>query len=253
MAKPAMRDSVAMHWIGTSGYNYPEWRGAFYPKDLSNADMLSYYASRFSTVEINYSFYRIPSEKTLAGWAAATPDDFVFTLKASRRITHDSMLQQCEDLLTTFDTRARTLGPKLGVVLFQLPPYFRKDLPALRGFLEMLEPGRRAAFEFRHGSWMSDDVFDALKSKNIALCITDGEKVSAPLVATADYAYFRLRDEGYQSADIERWGDAIAEHSAGLRDAFVYFKHEDKGTGPEFARLLIERLSALHPTPPQSR
>ena len=234
---------LGMIWIGTSGYNYPEWKGSFYPSDLPNGKMLPYYASRFSTVEINYTFYRIPSEKTLAGWFSTAPDAFRFTLKASRRITHDSQLQQCEDLLGAFDSRARTLGPKLGIMLFQLPPSFRKDVAVLRNFLHMLEPDRRAAFEFRHKSWMSDDVFDLLRSRNVALCIADGEKVDTPLVMTADHAYFRLRDEGYQPQDIDRWGDTIQECSAGLGDVFVYFKHEDKGKGPEFARLLIEKLS----------
>ena len=235
--------SAAMIWIGTSGYNYPEWKGSFYPSDLPNTKMRPYYSSRFSTVEINYSFYRMPSEKTLDGWASETPDGFVFTLKAWRRITHDSRLQQCEDLLGGFDNRARSLGPELGVILFQLPPSFKKDLAVLGDFLAMMAPGRRAAFEFRHKSWMFDDVFDLLKSRNVALCIADGEKIATPLVMTADYGYFRLRDEGYQSADIERWGDTIRECSAGLSDAFVYFKHEEQGVGPEFARLLSERLS----------
>src|SRR6185369_7787782 len=131
--------------IGTSGYNYPEWRGSFYPEKFPTAKMLAYYAERFDTVEINYTFYRIPTEKLLAGWAAGTPEHFSFTLKAPRRITHDSKLQHCEDLVQTFCRTARTLGPRLATLLFQLPPNFKKDIDVLEPFLELLPEGTRAA------------------------------------------------------------------------------------------------------------
>ena len=228
--------------VGTSGYNYPEWKGSFYPEDLANGKMLSYYASQFRTVEINYTYYRMPSEKALKGWSDQTPDDFVLTLKASRRITHYAQLKDCQDILNTFCERARTLGEKLGVLLFQLPPYFRKDLDTLGTFLEWLPSDLRAAFEFRHKSWYSDDVFGLLRDHNLALCITDTEKETAPIEMTADYAYFRLRDEGYQEPDIVRWGETIKERAGGTRDAFVYFKHEKEGKGAEFARVLIDSL-----------
>src|SRR6187401_2751728 len=148
--------------IGTSGYNYPEWRGSFYPEKLSAAKMLAYYAERFSTVEINYTFYRMPTEKLLAGWAAATPDNFTFTLKAPRRITHDAKLQRCEDTVQAFCRTAKTLGPKLAVLLFQLPPTSKKDLKVLGDFVELLPEGTRAAFEFRHASWLEPETFDIL-------------------------------------------------------------------------------------------
>ena len=227
--------------VGTSGYNYPEWRGTFYPEKFSTDKMLAYYADRFPTVEINYTFYRLPNEKLLAGWAAGTPEGFSFTLKAPRRITHDSKLQRCEDLVQSFCRTARTLGPKLAVLLFQLAPTFKKDVSVLRTFVELLPDGTRAAFEFRHASWHDADVFDVLRSRNLALCIADSEKMSTPIEMTADYAYFRLRDEGYQSDDISRWADTIAALPA-ITDAYVYFKHEDQGLGPEFAQKLIASL-----------
>jgi uncharacterized protein YecE (DUF72 family) len=227
--------------VGTSGYNYPEWRGTFYPEKFSPDKMLGYYAERFPTVEINYTFYRLPTDKLLAGWAAGTPESFSFTLKAPRRITHDAKLQRCEDLVQTFCRTARTLGPKLATLLFQLPPTFKKDAAALQSFLELLPEGTRAAVEFRHPSWFDGDIFDALRSRNVALCVADSEKLHAPVEITADYAYFRLRDEGYQQADIERWADTI-RNLTGVSDVFVYFKHEEQGLGPEFARRLIAAL-----------
>jgi uncharacterized protein YecE (DUF72 family) len=229
------------HLIGTSGYNYPEWRGSFYPEKLPAAKMLAFYAERFNTVEVNYTFYRMPTPALLEGWAKGTPDGFTFTLKAPRRITHDSKLQRCEDLTQTFCRTARTLGNKLGVLLFQLPPTFKRDDAALGAFLELVPEGTRAAFEFRHVSWHDEAVFDALKRHNAALCVADSEKMSTPVVATADYTYFRLRDEGYQRGDIERWAKTIAAQPI-AGDRFVYFKHEDQGKGPEFAKMLMELL-----------
>ena len=229
--------------VGTSGYNYPEWRGTFYPEKFATNKMLAYYAERFHTVEINYTFYRMPTEKLLAGWSAGTPDGFTFTLKAPRRITHDAKLQRCEDLTQAFCRTARTLGPKLAVLLFQLPPTFKKNVDVLRAFLDLLPEGTRAAFEFRHASWHEPDVFDALRARNIALCVADSEKMSTPVEATADYAYFRLRDEGYQQDDIERWATTVG--GLGVADAYVYFKHEEQGLGPDFAR----RFRSLIPDP----
>src|SRR3954467_6484115 len=184
--------------IGTSGYNYPEWKGSFYPADLAAAKMLPYYAARFPTVEINYTFYRMPTEKILAGWVRQVPPEFRFTLKAPRRITHDAKLAGCEDLTAGFCRVAGALGEKLGALLFQLPPNQKKDLPRLDAFLGTLPPKAPAAFEFRHDSWFDDSVFSALKEKNKALCVADSEKLETPLEVTADYGYFRLRDEGYQ-------------------------------------------------------
>ncbi len=233
-----------MIWIGTSGYNYPEWKGSFYPDDLPAAKMLPYYAARFPTVEINYTFYRMPNEKLVAGWAAQTPSAYKLTLKAPRRITHDNRLKNVGSLVSGFCQVAGTLGDKLGALLFQLPPNFKKDLAVLDAFIGELPPKVCAAFEFRHPSWLEEDVFERLSARNLALCIADSEKMSAPVRVTADYAYFRLRDEGYTAGDIERWGEVIARETGSCRDVFVYFKHEEEGKGPEFARLLIEQLGA---------
>jgi uncharacterized protein YecE (DUF72 family) len=183
----------------------------------------------------------MPTEKLLAGWSAGTPEAFCFTLKAPRRITHDARLRHCEDLLDAFCRTARTLGPKLGVLLFQLPPAFRKDVEVLRQFVDSIPAGTRAAFEFRHASWFDDEVYRVLRARNLALCVADSETLHTPVETTADYAYFRLRDEGYQQADLERWAQTIdGLHDVG--DAFVYFKHEEQGRGTEFAQRLIGAL-----------
>jgi len=231
-----------MIWVGTSGYNYPEWKGSFYPVDLPAAKMLPYYAARFPTVEINYTFYRMPNEKLVAGWAGQTPSPYKLTLKAPRRITHDSRLKNCGDLVRAFCGVAGTLGPKLGALLFQLPPNLKKDLALFDAFLDELPPRAPAAFEFRHDSWFGDDLFERLAGRNLAVCVADSEKLSTPVRITADFAYFRLRDEGYQPDDIRRWADDIAEKTASCTDVFVYFKHEEEGKGPEFGRLLMNRL-----------
>jgi len=229
-------------WVGTSGYNYPEWKGSFYPQKLPAAKMLPYYAERFATVEINYTFYRMPNEKTVAGWSAETPERFRLTLKAPKRITHERRLRDCAEPVGLFLRVAGTLGPKLGVLLFQLPPYFKKDLAVLDAFLQELPSGTRAAFEFRHESWLDEEVFGRLEAKNLALCVADNEKTSTPVRTTADYAYFRLRDEGYTPADIAKWARTIRDHTGKCRDVYVYFKHEEQGKGPEFARLLLKDL-----------
>ena len=231
-------------WVGTSGYAYPEWRGSFYPEKMQTAKMLPYYAERLPTVEINNTFYRMPNAKLLEGWSAQTPERFKLTLKAPQRITHQKRLRDCADDVKYFLEVAATLGPKLGAILFQLPPYLRMNLQVLDGFLEMLPAGLCAAFEFRHKSWMESDVFTRLQAKGLALCVADSENFSTPVEITAGYAYFRLRDEGYQPQDIERWAQVIRERTAGCSEVFVYFKHEEAGIGTEFARQLITHLSS---------
>jgi uncharacterized protein YecE (DUF72 family) len=231
-------------WVGTSGYNYPEWRGSFYPEKFSTAKMLPYYAERLDTVEINYTFYRTPDAKVMAGWAAAVPERFKFTLKAPKRITHIARLKNCAEPLAYFVKSSAALGTKLGVLFFQLPPYMKKDLAVLDEFLEILPRGAQSAFEFRHRSWLSDDVYRRLESKKAALCVADSEKLSTPVEITADYAYFRLRDEGYTPRDIAKWAHTIRDSTRSCREVFVYFKHEESGTGPEFARILLDELKA---------
>jgi uncharacterized protein YecE (DUF72 family) len=234
-------------WVGTSGYNYPEWKGSFYPEKMPAAKMLPFYAAAFSTVEINYTFYRVPNTKILAGWDRETPQGFRLTLKAPKRITHIAKLHDCADLLGYFLKTAATLGPKLGAILFQLPPYFRKDLAVLDEFLALLPADCCAAFEFRHASWMDDEVFARLRAKNLALCVADSEEFSTPLEITAAYAYFRLRDEGYTPEDLQQWARRIRASAAACSDVFVYFKHEEAGKGPQFARLLLEALGEARP------
>ena len=225
-------------WIGTSGYNYPEWKGSFYPPTLPASKMLPYYAERFPTVEINYTFYRMPTEAIVQGWHRATPERFALTLKAPKRITHDARLREAGDRVRQFLEVAGTLGSKLGTLLFQLPPNLKKDLPLFDAFL----PRVRAAFEFRHPSWLDEEVYARLRTRNLALCVADSEKLSTPVEITADYAYFRLRDEGYTPGDIADWANRIRERTAGCGDVFVYFKHEEEGKGPEFAKLLMGEL-----------
>jgi uncharacterized protein YecE (DUF72 family) len=231
-----------MYWIGTSGYNYLEWRGSFYPADLPASRMLPYYATRFSTVEINYSFYRIPTAKTLAGWAAQTPEAFRLTLKAPRRITHVAKLRDSAALVQDFCALAAGLGDKLGTLLFQLPPFLRKDLAVLDAFLAALPRTVRVAMEFRHPSWLDDDVFARLRADGVALCVADSERMSTPVVMTADFGYFRLRDEGYTAEALARWAATIRAETRRAADVFVYFKHEEAGKGPEFAQALRRLL-----------
>src|SRR2546423_1647841 len=171
-----------MIWIGTSGYNYPEWKGSFYPENLPAAKMLPYYAERFPTVEINYTFYRMPNEKLAAGWAAQTPSPYKLTLKAPRRITHDSRLKNTASLVSGFCQVAGTLGDKLGALLFQLPPNLKKDVAVFDAFLADLPPKVCAAFEFRHESWLDEEIFTRLSARNLALCVADSGQAGAAVV-----------------------------------------------------------------------
>ncbi|NLG77784.1 MAG: DUF72 domain-containing protein [Xanthomonadaceae bacterium] len=231
-------------WVGTSGYNYPEWKGTFYPEKIAAANMLRYYAQRFPTVEINYTYYRMPNQKTLQNWDQQTPPRYKLTLKAPKRITHDARLKDCADPLRYFTETAAKLGPKLGALLFQLPPSFKKNLEVFDAFLECLPVGVCAAFEFRHGSWLCDEVYERLKARNLALCIADNENFWTPPEITASYAYFRLRDEGYTQDDIVRWADTVRDKTAACSDVYVYFKHEEEGKGPEFAAAFMAAVGA---------
>lgn len=203
--------------------------------------MLPFYAERFDTVEINASFYRMPTPKVVEGWASQVPERFRFSLKAPRRITHEQRLVNCQDAVRAFCDAAAVLGPRLGVLLFQLPPNFKADLERLESFITVLPPGAPVAFEFRHASWWTDQVYDCLRARNAALCLADTDTHHPPLVRTADVGYFRLRDEGYSDADLAAWAEKVMAQ-ADWREAFVYFKHEDEGKGPEFAARFKERL-----------
>jgi uncharacterized protein YecE (DUF72 family) len=230
-------------WIGTSGFQYAEWKGNFYPEDLPAAKMLPFYAERLSTTEINYTFHRIPSAKTIDNWKQLTPAHFRFALKAPQKITHFAKLRDCADTLRYFYHVVSRLGEKLGPVLFQLPPNFKKDTFVLGDFVNGLPGGMRAAFEFRHESWFDDEIFEILKARNVALCIADTEKLETPKVGPADYGYLRLRREDYADADVKGWSEFVREQKPNWKDAFIYFKHEESGIGPKLAKQMMELLA----------
>jgi len=224
--------------VGTSGYSYPAWKGTFYPADLPAAGMLRHYASRFPAVEINNTFYKMPSAKLLAGWAGQVPAGFRFVLKASQRITHMKRLKDTGETVQAFLHTARELGDALGPVLFQLPPNLKKDLPRLREFLAVLPAGTRAAFEFRHASWFEDDVYEALRGSGAALCIAEDEDLSTPFVPTAGWGYLRLRKPDYPDDALRACAARLSAPS--WTEAYVFFKHEEEGKGPALATRLRE-------------
>jgi uncharacterized protein YecE (DUF72 family) len=219
---------------GTSGFAYDEWKGSFYPQDLPGSQMLRYYAEQFSTVEINNTFYRLPKENVLRQWAAQVPPGFTFVIKASQRITHMKRLKEAGEPLGYLLSNLAVLGPALGPLLFQLPPNMKKDVPRLTAFLELLPASVRAAFEFRHESWHDDEVYEALRRQRCVLCVADTLELSTPLLATSDWGYLRLRREAYDDAALADWATRTAAQP--WTDAFVFFKHEDAGTGPRLAR-----------------
>ncbi|MGH7589664.1 MAG: DUF72 domain-containing protein [Gemmatimonadota bacterium] len=226
-------------WVGTSGFAYKEWKGAFYPEELSDKEMLPHYASRLPAVEINNTFYRMPTEKLLLGWAAQVPERFRFSIKASRRITHQKKLadaaEETEYLLRTVSVLADRMGP----VLFQLPPYLRKDDALLTSFLDLLPSTVPATFEFRHASWLDDATLDQLAARGVALCVAETEEgLDAPRLGTAGWGYLRLRRTDYTEEDLVAWAERVA--SQGWSDAYVFFKHEDEAEGPRFAERFLE-------------
>jgi len=231
--------------VGTSGYSYKEWKGTFYPDDLPAAKMLPFYASHFNGVEINATFYRMPEEKMLAKWVGEVPDGFTFVLKAPQRITHQKKLAGAEDDVRHFFEVAEVLGPKLGPVLFQLPPFSKKDAPKLHDFLELIPHGKRVCFEFRHASWFDDDIYTLLRERDAALCLADTDESGDPdtlLVPTASWGYLRLRRTQYAAGEIAKWAERV--ECQPWSDAFVFFKHEDKGKGPLFAREFLQALGS---------
>jgi uncharacterized protein YecE (DUF72 family) len=228
---------------GTSGFSFKEWKGNFYPEKIAAKDMLGYYAGRFSTVEINNTFYRMPREPVLAGWAGQVPAGFSFALKASQYITHIRRLKEPAEPIARLVQVTAALGPALGPVLFQLPPNLRLDLPLLEDFLAALPADRRSAMEFRHPSWFEDAVFAALSGRGVALCIADtGEEPVAPVVATAGWGYLRLRREEFSDEELSQWAARIRAQP--WSEAFVFLKHEEEGRGPKLAARLMEIASA---------
>ena len=230
--------------VGTSGWSYKEWKGSFYPPDLPTDEMLPYYATKLPTVEINNSFYRIPREKVLMEWAAQVPPEFRFVLKASRRITHINRLTDQDGSLGYFLQTVNVLGEKLGPTLFQCPPSLKLDMARLRDFLALVPRTWRAALEFRHASWFTDEVYDALRDHDIALVAVEedeSEGAGSPLVPTASWGYLRLRRTAYRTEELPAWVERI--QSQPWEEAFVFLKHDEAGgTGPATAVALLEMI-----------
>lgn len=227
-------------YVGTSGYSYKEWKGSFYPEKLPAKEMLAYYSSRLPAVEINNTFYRLPQISVLESWSEQVPGNFKFSVKASQRITHFKRLQNTEeDTKYLFQTVA-SLGEKLGVMLFQLPPNFKKDLGRLESFCEHLPQTVRSSFEFRHPTWFDDDVLELLKRRNIALCTSDTDEMPVSHIdKTANWGYLRLRRVNYSEEALSEWLERIRQQD--WEETFVFFKHEDEATGPKLAAHFLGR------------
>jgi uncharacterized protein YecE (DUF72 family) len=225
--------------VGTSGYSYKEWKGNFYPEDLPAKEMLSYYSRRLPAVEINNTFYRLPQPSMIENWKRQVPARFRFSIKATQRITHIKRLNNVADETKYLLETAALLEKRLGVVLFQLPPNMKKDTGRLKTFLELLPAEARAAFEFRHETWFDDETFNLLRAKDSALVVSDtDEKPLAEIIGTANWGYLRLRRTAYEESDLTEWLLRVKDQK--WKDAFVFFKHEDEGTGPKLAAQFIE-------------
>jgi len=227
--------------VGTSGFAFKEWKGPFYPVDLADSEMLGFYASRFPTVEINNTFYRMPKENVLLGWASQVPDGFTFAIKASQRITHHARLKpQAAELVEYLVRTTSVLGPKLGPILFQLPPNLKKDLDRLLAFLALLPRDRRFTMEFRHQTWFDDDVVAALRAHDVALCVSEQEEFQSPILATASWGYLRLHRFDYDAATLTEWAARVAAQP--WQEAYVFFKHDHTtGSGPPAVDAFVAR------------
>ena len=230
--------------VGTSGWAYATWKPKFYPPEVKTAGFLRHYAGRLRTVEVNYTFNHLPTPKTIAGWASATAPDFVFALKASQRITHFDRLRHPADTLPLFWEKVQPLGERLGPVLFQTPPWLKRDDDLLAGFVAELPAGQRCAMEFRDASWYVPEVYEILALRKVALCHAEGERAPSPLgtlEGAADFAYLRLRDErGYDDAAVALWAGRCAALLAQGTDVYAYFRHDDDGSNG----IAAERLRA---------
>jgi uncharacterized protein YecE (DUF72 family) len=225
--------------VGTSGYGYKRWKGSFYPSDLPASQMLDYYGQSFHIVEINNTFYRMPTASSLAALTKQVPSDFQFVLKAPQRITHFQRLRGAEESVGQFLDAAKALKRKLGPLLFQLPGNFKKDIPRLRDFLAILPSKQRVAFEFRHPSWLDEETLTLLRKQKVALCVAESEDgIETPLRSTAPWGYLRLRMANYSDRALKSWIKRINEQM--WQDVFIFFKHEDEGKGPRFAARFLE-------------
>ena len=231
-------------FAGASGYSFKEWKGTFYPPDVKADGMLAFYSARLPTVEINNTFYRMPRTEMLDNWARTVPASFRFAIKASRRITHFAQLKpdSAADSVAFLYRALDSLGEKRGPVLFQLPPFLKKDLARLRDFLQLLPAGHAAAFEFRNPTWFADEVYEALHAGGASLCLSEREdNQPPPLVETAGWGYVRLRLEQYADADLEKWAQRLSR--TGWKEIYVYFMHEP--TAPAYAQTLMRFAGTL--------
>jgi uncharacterized protein YecE (DUF72 family) len=226
-------------YVGTSGYSYKEWKGKFYPEKIPAKDMLSYYAARLRAVELNNTFYRLPQKSVVESWKAQVPENFRFSVKAPQRITHFKRLKDVANETSFMLETVSALQDQLGVVLFQLPPNMKKDIERLETFLKDLPADTPAAFEFRHPTWFDDDVLALLRSQNRALVVADTDDMPAYHIdKTADWGYMRLRRVQYSEAELVDWVKRMRAQN--WKHAFVFFKHEDEGTGPKLAAQFVE-------------
>lgn len=221
--------------LGTSGFSYKEWKGIFYPPDLPPREMLRYYASRFNSVEVDGTFYRVPSAATIEGWLAATPVDFSFAIKAHQRLTHRERLKTPSETLRHWNAAVSLLGGRLGCVLYQLPPFFRADLGRLDAFLAHLPESVKSVFEFRHESWFSSETYALLRTRHAALCIHDADERTTPLELTAPYTYVRLRRSSYSAEERLHWQERLRQWANDGIEVFAYVKHEDNPNAPVVA------------------
>lgn len=244
-------EAMQQVYAGTSGFSYKEWKGPFYPEGLPDKELLSYYSERLNAVEINNTFYRMPSREVLTGWSEQTPERFRFAIKASRRITHFKRLKDIEEPLSYLIKNSAVLGDKLGAVLFQLSPNFRCNLERLGQLLEQIPAGFPAVLEFRHVSWLDETVFALLSDHNVPMCFVDSdseggrdgnsEQNDTALPVTADWCYIRLRREDYPKSSLKRWSDFLAKSD--LERSMLFFKHETAGTGPLLAESFLKSLA----------
>lgn len=234
---------MATLYAGTSGFAYTAWKPAFYPAKLPANQFLSHYAGRLNCVEINYTFRRLPSASTLEAWVAATPPGFVFAVKANMRITHILRLKNAAEATDLFFKKIDPLrtSRRLGPVLFQLPPAMKCDAALLASYLDLLPAGLRYAFEFRHPSWLCDEVYEALRARNVSLCVAESERLEVPEVITADFVYYRLRKPDYTEADIDAFAARSRELLATGRDLYLMFKHEETPEGALNAEALLRK------------
>ncbi len=236
------------YYIGTSGWVYNHWRGLFYPEGLAQAKWLEFYARQFSTVELNNTFYHLPSEKAFSNWRERSSPDFSYAVKVSRFITHIKKLRNVEEAVENFLSRAKLLGEKLGPLLYQLPPNMPRNDKVLEAFLCLLPPGLPHVFEFRHDSWLDDEVFDLLRRYNAGFCVFDMPGLTTPLVATADFAYIRFHGSSslysscYSDRELEGWAKRIIKLGQGLNSVYIYFNNDAEAFAVSNARTLAEKL-----------